>query len=227
MPSRLGPWLIALAIGAAAAFAILSGPGAPAPVGRGSPAPGFTLERLADGAPVSLSDLRGQVVLLNFWATWCKPCEDEMPAMERLYRMLQPEGFELLAISVDHDPGAVKRFRERLGLSFPILLDPGQQVARAYLTFRFPESLLIDPEGVVLERYIGAKEWDAEAYVERIRRLLRGGVPSGSAQGAGSPASRWGAREGNPGDSRAARPSAGTRRVGRGGGYLALAASSR
>ena len=81
MPSRLGPWLIALAVGAAAAFALLSGPGAPAPVGRGSLAPGFTLERLADGARVSLSDLRGQVVLLNFWATWCKPCEDEMPAM--------------------------------------------------------------------------------------------------------------------------------------------------
>ena len=227
MPSRLGPWLIALAVGAAAAFAVLSGPGAPAPVGRGSPAPGFTLERLADGAPVSLSDLRGQVVLVNFWATWCKPCEDEMPAMERLYRMLRAEGFELLAISVDHDPDEVRRFRERLGLSFPILLDPGQQVARAYLTFRFPESLLIDPDGVVLERYIGAKEWDAEAYVERIRRLLRAGVPSGSAQGAGSPAPRWGAREGNPGDPRAARLGVGARRAGRGGGYPVLAASSQ
>ena len=227
MPSRLGPWLIALAVGAAAAFAILSGPGAPPPVGRGRPAPGFTLERLAGGAPVSLSDLRGQVVLVNFWATWCKPCEDEMPAMERLYRELRAEGFVLLAISVDHDRDEVARFRERLGLSFPILLDSGQAVARAYLTFRFPESLLIDSDGVVLERYIGAKEWDSEAYVERIRRLLEGGVPSGSAQGAGSPAPRWGAREGNPGDPRAARSGAGVRRAGRGGGYLALVASSR
>ena len=173
MPSRLGPWLIALAVGAAAAFAILSGPGAPAPVGRGSPAPEFTLERLADGAPVSLSDLRGQVVLVNFWATWCKPCKDEMPAMERLYRALRAEGFSILAISVDRDPDEVSRFREGLGLSFPILLDPEQRVARAFLTFRFPESLLIGPDGLVLERYIGAKEWDADAYVERIRRLLR------------------------------------------------------
>ncbi len=227
MPSRLGPWLIALAVGAAAAFAILSGPGELPPVGRGSPAPEFTLERLADGAPVSLSDLRGQVVLVNFWATWCKPCEDEMPAMERLYRALRAEGFELLAISVDDDPDEVRRFSERLGLSFPILLDPGQRVARAYLTFRFPESLLIDADGVVLERYIGGKEWDAETYVERIRRLLSAGVLSGSAQGAGSPASRWGAREGNPGDSRAARPGVGARRAGREGGYSALAASSR
>ena len=185
MPSRLGPWLIALAIGAAAAFAILSGSGAPVPVGRGSPAPEFTLDRLAGGAPVSLSDLRGRVVLVNFWATWCKPCEDEMPAMERLYRALQAEGFELLAISVDRDPDEVSRFRERLGVSFPILLDPEQRVARAYLTFRFPESVLIAPDGAVVERYIGAKEWDAEAYVERIRRLLRPGLPSGSAQGAG------------------------------------------
>jgi peroxiredoxin len=185
MPSRLGPWLIALAVGAAAAFAILSGPGEPAPVGRGSPAPEFTLERLSDGAPVTLSDLRGKVVLLNFWATWCKPCGDEMPAMERLYRALRSEGFELLAVSVDQDLDEVGRFRERLGLSFPILLDPQQRVARAYLTFRFPESLLIAPDGVVLERYIGAKEWDAEVYVERIRRLLRAGLPSGSAQGAG------------------------------------------
>jgi len=155
------------------AFAILSGRGTPAPVGRGSAAPEFTLERLSGGAPVTLSDLRGKAVLVNFWATWCKPCEDEMPAMERLYRALQAEGFELLAISVDQDRDAVSRYRERLGLSFPILLDPDQRVARAYLTFRFPESILIDPDGVVLDRYIGAKEWDSEAYVERIRRLLR------------------------------------------------------
>jgi peroxiredoxin len=226
MPSRLGPWLIALAIGAAAAFAVLWGSGAPAPVGNGSPAPEFTLERLVDGAPVSLSDLRGQVVLVNFWATWCKPCEDEMPAMERLYRALRAEGFELLAISVDRDPDVVSRFRERLGLSFPILLDPERRVARAFLTFRFPESLLIGPDGVVLERYIGAKEWDAEVYVERIRRLLRTGLPSGSAQGAGSAASRWGAREGNPGDPRPARLGAGARRAGRGGRHPVLAASS-
>lgn len=150
-----------------------------------------------------------------------------MPAMERLYRALRAEGFSILAISVDRDPDEVRRFRERLGLSFPILLDPEQRVARAFLTFRFPESLLIDPDGVVLERYIGAKEWDAEVYVERIRRLLNAGLPSGSAQGAGSPAPRWGAREGNPGDPRAARPGAGARRAGRGGGYPVLAASSR
>ena len=104
-----------------------------------------------------------------------------MPAMERLYRRLAPEGFELLAVSVDADVTPVSAFRKRLGLSFPILLDPDQKVARSYQTFRFPESLLIGADGVVVERYVGGKEWDAEAYVARIRRLLRAGVSSGPA----------------------------------------------
>ena len=92
--------------------------------------------------------------------------------MERLYRRLAPEGFELLAVSVDADAEPVRAFQERMALSFPILLDPDQEAARRYQTFRFPESLLIGPDGAVIERYVGAKEWDAPAYVARIRRLL-------------------------------------------------------
>jgi peroxiredoxin len=179
MGLRGGSWLIALALGAAALFAWSYVGGGPAPVDRGARAPAFALPRLAGGEPVSIADLRGRVVLVNFWATWCKPCEQEMPAMERLYQALRDEGFELLAISVDTDVDAVRRFRERLGLSFPILLDSDQRVAHAYMTFRFPESLLIGPDGVVVERYVGGKEWDSDAYIERIRRLLETGVPSG------------------------------------------------
>ena len=181
MARRLGPWLIGCALAAAAVFSIWSEGGGGQAVGRGTPAPAFALPRLSGGPPVTLASLRGRVVLVNFWATWCKPCEDEMPAMERLYRRLAPEGFELLAVSVDADVAPVTAFRDRLGLSFPILLDPEQKVARSYQTFRFPESLLIGPDGVVVERYVGGKEWDAEAYVERIRRLLRTGVSSGPA----------------------------------------------
>jgi peroxiredoxin len=180
MRGRTGFWLIALALGAAAVFAWSRSGGGPAPVERGSRAPGFELPRLGGGAPVSLADLRGHVVLVNFWATWCKPCEQEMPAMEHLYQALRPEGFALLAVSVDTDTDAVRRYRDRLGLSFPILLDSDQRVAHDYMTFRFPESLLIGPDGVVVERYVGSKEWDSEAYVERIRRLLQSGLPSGS-----------------------------------------------
>ena len=98
-----------------------------------------------------------------------------MPAMERLYRALAPEGLELLAISVDESPEAVAEFRARLGLTFPILMDPRKSVATTYQTYRFPETLLVGRDGVVVERYIGPKEWDAPAYVDRIRRLLGSG----------------------------------------------------
>ena len=182
MGGRAGSLLVGSVLLIAVAFALLQGESAPDPVGRGTPAPPFALERL-DGPPVELSRLRGRVVLVNFWATWCKPCEEEMPAMERLYRELRDEGFELLAVSVDDEREPVVRFRDRLGLTFPILLDPGQAVASAYQTFRFPESLLVDRRGGIVERYIGIKPWDDPTYVQRIRRLLEGEVPSPAAVG--------------------------------------------
>jgi peroxiredoxin len=140
-------------------------------VGEGHPAPDFRLSAL-DGPEQSLSSLRGRVVLLNFWATWCKPCEDEMPAMQRLYQQLPREDFELLAVSVDDGPAEVVAFQQRLGLSFPILLDSDQRVARSYETFRFPETLLVGRDGVVIERFVGPKEWDAAAYLDLLHRLL-------------------------------------------------------
>jgi peroxiredoxin len=183
MEGRRGVWLVVLCVAAGAVFALLASP-PEEPVGRGSRAPEFSLPRLGAEAPVRLAELRGRVVLVNFWATWCRPCEDEMPAMQRLYETLAGTRFELLAISVDEDPALVEQFRDRLGLTFPILLDPEQRVARAWQTFRFPETLLVGPDGQVIERYVGPKEWDAVAYVERIRRLLEAEVPS-SARGRG------------------------------------------
>jgi peroxiredoxin len=165
---------------AGAVFATLMEP-RPEPIGRGSRAPDFSLTRLGGDETVRLADFRGRVVLVNFWATWCKPCEDEMPAMQRLYDELAGSSFELLAVSVDDELPPVERFRERLGLRFPILLDPDQRAAHAYQTFRFPETLLIGADGFVIERYIGPKEWDADAYVDRIRRLLQAEVPSAAA----------------------------------------------
>jgi peroxiredoxin len=184
MGRRLGPWLIGGALLVAALFAVVTGGRVSAPVARGSNAPAFELPQLdapAEAPALALSDLRGRVVLLNFWATWCLPCEAEMPAMERLYRRFQGSGFALVAVSVDEDPDAVREFRDRLGLSFPILLDPERRVSDAYQTFRFPETLLVGPDGVVVERYVGEKDWDAAAYVDRIRRLLATGLPSGPA----------------------------------------------
>ena len=141
------------------------------PLGRGDSAPGFALPGL-DGAPIRLSDLSGQVVLVNFWATWCKPCEDEMPAMQRLYSALAGEDFEMLAISVDESPSDVEAFVDRMGLKFPILLDPEQASSRLYQTTGFPESILVDQDGRIVERYVGPRQWDHPDYQARIRSLM-------------------------------------------------------
>ena len=169
---RLGPWLIAAAVAIAAVFALYGSSRAPAPISRGSAAPDFSLPRLSGDGDVSLASLRGHVVLLNFWATWCAPCEEEMPAMQRLHQRLGSDGLELVAVSVDNAEADVRAFRERLGLTFPILLDPQRSVSTRYQTFRYPESFLIDREGVVLERYVGPRDWDDPLYLERLRQLL-------------------------------------------------------
>lgn len=155
--------------------------GAP-PVVRGAAAPDFDLPRLetileADPDSVrserlSLQDLRGRVALVNFWASWCEPCEREMPAMERLYGSLPGDAFALVAIAIDENPEDVVAFQERMQLSFPILLDPSGRVYAAYQTMGVPESLLIDAEGRIVERYVGPREWDAPEYEDRIRALL-------------------------------------------------------
>jgi cytochrome c biogenesis protein CcmG/thiol:disulfide interchange protein DsbE len=174
-PSRnFAPWIAAAVVLAVGLALILMGEEVPAPLARGVTAPGFELPTPDGNGRISLDSLRGQVVLVNFWATWCKPCEDEMPAMERLYQSLRDEGFEMLAVSVDEDPAVVSAFRKRLRLSFPILMDPTQVVARRYQTTGFPETVLVDQRGIVVERYVGPRDWDAPVYEERIR--ARGGL---------------------------------------------------
>ena len=164
--------LFAVAIVALASALILLGQGSPAPLRRGDAAPGFELPLIGEAGSRALGDHAGQVVLVNFWATWCKPCEEEMPAMERLYQQLAPRGFELLAISVDDQTTPVEAFLERMKLSFPVLHDADQSVSNAYQTMGYPESLLLDRHGVIVERYVGPKPWDDPDYVRRVERLL-------------------------------------------------------
>lgn len=175
-PERGGVGSVGWAIGVAVVvlgLGLLWWSAPPPPVlERGGEAPGFDLPLLGADGSVSLADYRGRVVLVNFWATWCRPCEEEIPAMERLYRSLSPDGFEILAISVDAEQSDVERFRDRLGISFPILLDPEQEVSRRYQTTGFPESLLVDVEGQVIERYIGPRDWDHSIFAERIREVM-------------------------------------------------------
>jgi len=175
MASRAGIALLAAVLFAAVAGVLLYTAPPPDPVAEGVEAPGFTLRALADETPISLASLRGRVVLVNFWATWCPPCEAEMPSMERLHRALADVPFTLLAVSVDEDAEKVRAFRDRFGLTFPILYAPGgseaKAVAESYGTRQYPESFLIGPDGRVAARFVGPREWDAVGYLDRIRRL--------------------------------------------------------
>lgn len=169
-----GVLVVAVALAAGGAFALFSLDTTPPPLSTGQRASAFDLPTLAGDQRVRLQDLEGQVVLLNFWATWCKPCEDEMPSMERLHKQFQGQPFRLLAVSVDAAPAEVKAFQERLGLTLPILFDPDKRVAAAYQAFRFPETILIDAQGNVAGHFVGPRDWDSQTYVEKIRLLLAG-----------------------------------------------------
>jgi len=98
-----------------------------------------------------------------------------MPAMQRLHTALAGPDFELVAISVDAGRDEVAKFQERLALTFPIALDPEKRISIQYQSYRYPESYLIDRDGRILSRYIGPRDWDSPAYVERIRRVIAGG----------------------------------------------------
>ena len=165
-------WLVVAVITLAAVAMLVFGSSSPPPVGRGTVAPDYSLSGLDSPEAHSLSKLKGKVVLVNFWATWCTPCEEEMPAMERLYRELHPAGLELVAISVGEEAELVRAFRDRLRLTFTILLDPDKSAAVEWQTFAFPETLLVDRDGTILERYVGPRDWDAPAYVARLGQLL-------------------------------------------------------
>jgi peroxiredoxin len=137
-----------------------------------APAPPFTLSEL-DGQSASLSQYKGQVVMLNFWATWCGPCQQEMPLLEQMYRKYKPAGFTLIGVNVDKDAPPVKQLLERKPVSFPVLLDPASQVSKAYHVDEMPSTVLIDRKGNVRFLHRGYKPGDENEYQDRIRQLIR------------------------------------------------------
>jgi cytochrome c biogenesis protein CcmG/thiol:disulfide interchange protein DsbE len=140
----------------------------------GTRAPDFRALDLATGDSVSLRDrYRGSVTLLNIWATWCVPCRVEMPAMERMYQSLAPRGFKIAAVSIDEgNPEDVRAFGRELGLTFDLLQDRSTAVQQTYQTTGVPESFLLNRDGIIIKRVIGAHDWGSEVNRKLIERLL-------------------------------------------------------
>ena len=139
----------------------------------GKPAPDFTFPDL-DGKTISLSDYIGKVVLVNIWATWCRPCIDEMPSMEKLYQEFNQDDFEILAVSIDAlGAGVVKPFMQTYNLTFPALLDPEGTIKPAYQVTGVPESFIINQQGVLTKKIIGAADWSSPDVVRFFRDLIQ------------------------------------------------------
>ncbi len=149
-----------------------SGPKATKIIGEGDRAPEFTLST-TDGRPVSLSALRGKIVMVHFWATWCPPCVDEIPTLDALRRRMTGKDFELVAISVDENGAAgVVPFLQRNRLALPVLLDPDHAVSKQYGTFKFPETYILDRNGIVKYKVIGARDWNDPSLQKGLQELI-------------------------------------------------------
>jgi peroxiredoxin len=137
------------------------------------PVPNFRAVDLGTRDSVSLEDYRGSVTLVNIWATWCLPCREEMPAMQRLYDSLKSRGFRIAAISIDEGNSEdVVAFAQKLGLSFDILHDRSGIIQQLYQTTGVPESFLLDRRGILVKRVIGAHDWASPANRSTVERLL-------------------------------------------------------
>jgi peroxiredoxin len=136
------------------------------------PAPQFSLTSLS-GEPSGLAQYKGQVVMVNFWATWCGPCQQEMPLLDQMYKKYKPAGFTLIGVNVDKEAPAVKELLARKPVSFPVLLDPANQVSKAYHVDEMPSSVIIDRKGQIRYIHRGYKPGDENDYQDRIRQLIR------------------------------------------------------
>lgn len=148
------------------------------PVVAGSDMIDFTLPDLT-GAEKNLSDYKGKVIFLNFWATWCKPCEEEMPSMQALYDNLKGLPFEIVAVSVDKDgPETVQKYVKKYGITFPVLHDRKGKIKETYKTTGVPETFIIDQNGVIAEKVWGPRDWNDPASIAVIMDLVKYGPKS-------------------------------------------------
>jgi cytochrome c biogenesis protein CcmG, thiol:disulfide interchange protein DsbE len=139
-----------------------------------SPAPDVLVKSLANGSTLKLSDLKGKVVLLNFWATWCPPCREEIPSMMKLNSLMAGKPFQMVAISIDEgDKSAIESFFKETGFSLPTYLDESGASAKSYGITGVPESFIIDKQGVLVKKIIGGFAWDSPESVSFLERLMK------------------------------------------------------
>lgn len=136
------------------------------------PAKDFTLKSNS-GKNIRLSDLRGRVVMLNFWASWCGPCRQEMPLLEDLAKRYGPAGFSLLGVNVDADQKLADRLLNEIPVSFDILYDPTSKVSELYKVETMPTTVLIDCDGNLNYLHRGYESGDENVYKDRVKKLLR------------------------------------------------------
>jgi thiol-disulfide isomerase/thioredoxin len=143
------------------------------PVEVGSRAPQFGAVDLSTGDSVGIDRFKGQVTLINIWATWCEPCRVEMPSIQRLYEELGPQGLKVASVSIDvSDPSVVRRFAQEYGLTFPILQDRTRRIERIYQTTGVPETFVLNRDGVIVKKIAQAHSWDSPIEQDLIKRLL-------------------------------------------------------
>ncbi len=139
---------------------------------EGQRAPDFALKS-STGENLRLSEYRGDVVMINFWATWCGPCRQEMPLLDELYTRYQRVGFNLLGVNIDDDSGRAMQMIDELGVSFPVLFDARKEVSKLYEVEAMPVTVLVDREGNVRHVHHGYKPGYEEKYLDEVRSLLR------------------------------------------------------
>ena len=137
-----------------------------------SSAPDFTLEDVS-GKKVSLKDLKGKVVVLNFWATWCPPCKEEMPSFSKLESMLGKEGLSVVAINDYEDKKKAVNFAKKNGYNFTVLIDESGKVSESYRASFLPTTFVIDRNGMAIGKAVGARDWASPAAIKIFRELLK------------------------------------------------------
>ncbi|HUO25508.1 MAG TPA: TlpA disulfide reductase family protein [Candidatus Aquilonibacter sp.] len=135
----------------------------------GSNAPDFTVKD--SDRSVTLSKLRGQIVVLNFWATWCPPCVEEMPSLVQMQQRMKSKGVTVLAVSVDVDQANYERFLKDHGVNLLTVRDPNESASNLYGTFKFPETYIIDRNGVMQRKFIGPVDWTDPEIIDFLNKL--------------------------------------------------------